>query len=109
LMMALLEDALRCFQNNADAANGRRQRLFAEAERWLWGEEGDSSVSFKTVCETLGIEPGFLRKGLKDWRDQQLACISTWSLTRRSPVIRSGRLSAPARRRKRASTTASPQ
>jgi len=46
LMMAVLEDALRCFQNNADAKSGQRKRLFAEAEQWLCGEEGDGPFSF---------------------------------------------------------------
>jgi hypothetical protein len=97
LMMAILEDALRCFQNNADAKVGTRKRLFNEAEHWLCGEGGEGPFSFETVCETLGIEPQFLRKGLRDWRIQQLAGISTHRLARRSPVVRSGRISAPAR------------
>ncbi len=103
LMMAVLEDALRCFQNNADAKNGSRKRLFAEAEQWLCSEDGDGPFSFETVCETLGIEPSFLRSGLREWRDQQLAGNSTRRLARRSPVVRSGRISAPTRRGKRVS------
>ena len=98
LMMAILEDALRCFQNNADAKVGARKRLFQEAETWLCGEGGEGPFSFETVCETLGIEPQFLRRGLKEWRSQQLAGISTRRLARRSPVVRSGRISAPSRR-----------
>jgi hypothetical protein len=97
-MMAILEDALRCFQNNADAKGGARKRLFQEAETWLCGEGGEGPFSFETVCETLGIEPQFLRRGLKEWRSQQLAGISTRRLARRSPVVRSGRISAPSRR-----------
>jgi hypothetical protein len=104
LMMAILEDALRCFQNNADAKTGSRKRLFNEAEAWLCGEGGEGPFSFETVCETLGIEPKFLRAGLKEWRNQQLAGVATRRLARRSPVVRSGRISAPARREgKRAS------
>ena len=98
LMMAVLEDALRCFQNNAEAKGVARKRLFAEAEQWLCGEVGDGPFSFETVCETLGIEPQFLRAGLKEWRAQQLAGISTRRLARRSPVVRSGKISAPTRR-----------
>ena len=98
LMMAVLEDALRCFQNNADAKGGPRKRLFADAEQWLCGEVGDGPFSFETVCETLGIEPQFLRAGLKEWRNQQLAGVSTRRLARRSPVVRSGKISAPTRR-----------
>jgi hypothetical protein len=98
LMMAILEDALRCFQNNADAKSGARKRLFNEAEQWLCGEGGTGPFAFETVCETLGIEPQFLRSGLREWRSQQLAGISTRRLARRSPVVRSGRISAPAHR-----------
>ena len=106
LMMAILEDALRCFQNNADAKGGPRKRLFNEAEQWLIGEGGEGPFSFETVCETLGIEPQFLRRGLRDWRTQQLAGVSTRRLARRSPVVRSGRISAPARRDAKRTATA---
>ncbi|HKV53088.1 MAG TPA: hypothetical protein VJN94_00470 [Candidatus Binataceae bacterium] len=101
LMMAVLEDALRCFQNNADAISGPRKRLFADAEQWLCGEAGDGPFSFDTVCETLGIEPRFLRAGLKEWRNQQLAGNSARRLARRSPVVRSGKISATTRRSSR--------
>jgi hypothetical protein len=101
LMLALLEDALRCFQNNADAKSGPRRRLFVEAEQWLLCRGGQGPFSFDTVCETLGIEPDFLRNGLTDWRKQQLAGIAQKRLARRSPVVRLGRISAPIRRRSR--------
>lgn len=101
LMLAVLEDALRCFQNNAGTKSGARKRLFAEAEQWLCGEGGDGPFAFETVCETLGIEPSFLRSGLKEWRAQQIAGVSPRRLARRSPVVRSGRISAPSRRTSR--------
>jgi len=101
LMMAVLEDALRCFQNNSKARNGPRKRLFAEAEQWLCGETGDGPFSFDTVCETLGIEPEFLRGGLRQWRDQQLAGLLARRLARRSPVMRTGKISANSRRSSR--------
>lgn len=98
LMLAVLEDALRGFQNNAAAVAGPRRRLFVEAEEWLCGGEGEGPFSFETVCETLGIEPAFLRKGLLEWRAQQLAGGAHRRLARRSPVVRSGRISAPSAR-----------
>jgi hypothetical protein len=101
LMMAVLEDALRCFQNNSDARNGPRKRLFDEAEQWLCGDTGDGPFSFETVCETLGIEPQFLRSGLKEWRNQQLAGVTTHRLARRSPVVRSGKISPTLQRASR--------
>jgi hypothetical protein len=93
LMMAVLADALSCFQKNSDAKNGPRLRLFNEAQQWICGEQGDGPFCFSTICETLGIEPGFLRSGLKDWRHQRSAGISARRLARRSPVARSSRAS----------------
>lgn len=101
LMLALLEDALRCFQNNAEAKGGPRKRLFTEAEEWLICEGGQGPFSFDTVCETLGIEPRFLRRGLLEWRQQQLSGSQPKRLARRSPVVRVGRISAPTQRRGR--------
>jgi hypothetical protein len=95
LMMAVLEDALRCFQNHSEAKSRPRKRLYNEAEQWLCGEEGDGPFSFATVCETLGIEPAFLRSGLRQWRKEQMAGVSTHRLPRRSGVVTMGRISAP--------------
>lgn len=105
LMMAVLEDALRCFQNNADARTGPRKRLFAEAEQWLCSDNGEGPFSFETVCDTLGIEPQFLRSGLREWRNQQIAGVSARRLARRSPVVRSGKISATTRRGERRQAT----
>ena len=54
LMMAILEDALRCFQNNADAKGGPRKRLFSEAKQWLIGEGGEGPFSFETGARDAG-------------------------------------------------------
>jgi hypothetical protein len=105
LMMAVLADALNCFQKNSDAKNGPRQRLFFEAQQWIYGEQGDGPFSFATICETLGIEPGFLRSGLKEWRHQRSAGISPRRLARRSPVDRRGRVGTRSHRRKSVSQT----
>ncbi len=98
LMMAVLEDALRCFQNNAVTRNGARKRLFSEAEEWLCNDDSDGPFSFNTVCETLGIEPRYLRSGLLRWREEQLSGIATRRLARRSPVVRNGKISIRTRR-----------
>jgi len=105
LMMAVLEDALRCFQNNSNAKSGPRKRLFNDAEQWLCADASDGPFSFDTICETLGIEPGFLRGGLREWREQQIAGVSARRLARRSPVVRSGKISANNRRGARPSAT----
>jgi hypothetical protein len=87
LMLAVLEDALRCFQNNFDAKSGSRQLVYSEAEQWLCAEGGEALFSFNTVCEALGINPDYLRAGLLRWREAQKIG-SGRRLGRRSPVVR---------------------
>jgi hypothetical protein len=50
LMMAVLEDALRCFQNHSEAKSGSYKRLFNEVEQWLCSEEGGRSIF---VCNCM--------------------------------------------------------
>lgn len=100
LMFAVLADALQCFQTNADARTGKGRALFAEVEVWLWDSKAEGPFAFEIICETLGIDPNFLRSGLHEWRlrqsdgrkDQRIA-----RLIRRSPVRSSGQLSVPRR------------
>jgi hypothetical protein len=90
LMLAILEDALRCLQKNAGAKSGARRLMYWEAEQWLISESGHALFSFTMVCETLGIEPEYLRSGLLQWRKTQPRDDSGPRVARRSPVVRNG-------------------
>jgi hypothetical protein len=106
LMLAVLEDAMRCYQSYAASRSSAHRRLFVESEGWLMDRRSDSAFSFVTVCETLGIDPGCLREGLRRWRMQQLDGLNPRRLARRSPVTRIGRISAPHKRRRRKASAA---
>ena len=101
LMLAVLEDAMRCYQFYANSRNGANRRLFIQAEAWLMDREADGVFSFQNICDTLGIEPACLREGLRRWRLQLLDGMNPRRLARRSPVTRAGRISAPLKRRRR--------
>lgn len=101
LMLAVLEDAMRCYQTYANSRSSAHRRLFVEAEGWLMDRRADGVFSFATVCETLGINPACLRDGLRRWRLQLLGGLNPRRLARRSPVTRAGRISAPLRRLRR--------
>jgi len=90
LMLAILEDALRCLHKHAEAKNGARRRMYREAEQWLWGDSGNALFSFTIVCETLGIEPEYLRSGLRHWRNSEPRGDGGQRVGRRSPVMRNG-------------------
>jgi len=73
LMLAVLEDAVGTFQKHVTATNRRARRLFVEAEEWFESRTTDWPFSFENVCVGLGLEPEYLRNGLRRWRDAQLA------------------------------------
>jgi hypothetical protein len=98
LMLAVLADAIRCYQTYANPRNRAQRRLFVEAEAWLMDSKADGPFAFETVCETLDMDPSCLREGLRRWRLQELDGTNTRRLTRRSPVTGVGRIGAPRKR-----------
>lgn len=70
LMLALLEDAIHCFQNNLSAQTVRKKKLFDETEDWIVATGGDWIFSFDHVCETLGLSPEYVRQGLLRWKEK---------------------------------------
>src|SRR5262245_44541371 len=64
LMLAVLENAVECFQNNVFARRPSRKQLFQEAEEWFLDTENEALYSFKNICETLDFHPDHIRKGL---------------------------------------------
>jgi hypothetical protein len=67
LMLAILEDAVDCFQNNVLAQSLKSRRLFQEAEKWIVEVDGGWFFSFENVCETLDLNPAYVRQGLLRW------------------------------------------
>ena len=67
LMLAILEDAIRCFQDNLLTRNVRGKRLFEEAKEWIVEADGDRVFSFENICEALGFNPAYVRQGLLRW------------------------------------------
>jgi len=73
LMLAVLEDAITCFQVHFAARDKQQTRLFREAEEWiLLQEKSDWLFSFDNVCENLGLNPGYIREGLLRWQHFRL-------------------------------------
>ena len=64
LMLAVLEDAIECFQKYAGARDGKRERLFLEAEEWILERDSDWPFSFENICDILDLDPNYIRRGL---------------------------------------------
>ena len=54
LMLAVLEDAIACFQKYLFARDGRGRTMFREAEEWILAQESDWLFSFENICEEIG-------------------------------------------------------
>jgi hypothetical protein len=73
LMFAILQDAFMCLQEYVAAYDRRGRRLFADAEQWILENDRHYLFSFESVCECLGFDASYLRRGLMRWKDQALA------------------------------------
>ena len=69
LMFAVLTDAVECYQKHLDSNKSRaRRKLFNEAEAWIASPESSWPFSFEYICETLNLDPSYIRVGLMRWR-----------------------------------------
>lgn len=74
LLVAVLEDAVRCFQCHAFARDYRSRRLFEETKSWILDRGGgaDRAFSFEYICAVLDLDADGLREGLQRWRQERL-------------------------------------
>jgi hypothetical protein len=73
LIIAILQDAIECYQKNLFAREGKARQLYADAEEWIDSEDRSHYFSYENICEILDMNPGFVRRGLHAWRQRQLA------------------------------------
>jgi hypothetical protein len=73
LMLAILEDAIDCFQKYIFARDGRGKRIFREEEDWIFEENSDRLFSFENICQVLGFNPKYVRNGLLLWKEKERA------------------------------------
>lgn len=64
LMVAVLEGALADYQRCCSARDKKGMKQFASAKAWILESDSEWIFSFINCCEALGIEPGYLRRGL---------------------------------------------
>jgi hypothetical protein len=72
-MLALLEDAIVCFQDNFGTDCKRKQSLFEDAEQWILNRDASYIFSFENICDVLGLDAGYLRDGLMRWKQSAQA------------------------------------
>jgi hypothetical protein len=73
LMLALLEDAIICFQDYLGTDCKRKMALFQDAEAWILDDDTSYIFSFVNICEVLGFDASYLREGLMRWKKAALS------------------------------------
>jgi hypothetical protein len=71
LMLAVLQDAVECYQKYALARDPRGTMLFENACEWIDSGEREWPFSYVNICEVLGLNPEYIRGGLSKWRQQR--------------------------------------
>jgi hypothetical protein len=66
LMLAVLEDAIACYMKHLKARRGSARALFEEAERWFFDDSHDWIYSFPNICQMIGLNTNYVRRGLTD-------------------------------------------
>jgi hypothetical protein len=99
LVLAVLEDALRCLQTHAQSRKPAHRKAFGEAESWILDRRAQGPFAFVSICEALGIQPDHLREGIRKWRVQLSNGLDSRHLQRRAAVRRSEPTGSSVRRR----------
>ncbi len=104
LMLAVLEDAIRCFLGYRDGDRSTRNRLaFADARDWINSPSRYSIFAFRNLCEIIGIDPDSLKRELHRIRrgasSRSVALQRTFDV--RSPSVSSSRKGTSASARTR--------
>lgn len=70
LLLAVLEDGIRSFQDNILPRNRKKQMLFEDAQEWLFSDDTEWLFSFVSICSMLGLDPSYIRRGLRQWQER---------------------------------------
>src|ERR1044072_3992217 len=72
LLLAVLEDALACYQKHFPRRGGRGMRLFRETEEWIFREDSTRPFSFTNICEVVGFDTQYICSGLHKRRATEI-------------------------------------
>ena len=72
LMAAVLRDGIDCFIRDCFAPNRHRKRSYREAEEWFFNGNDRDVFSLDNVCGILNIDPGYIRRTLQRYKEQNV-------------------------------------
>lgn len=72
-MLAVLDNALESLQKYLLARSRKGRRLFQESEQWVLETDSEWIFSFENICQFLDLDPEYLRKRVRLWKEKELA------------------------------------
>jgi len=97
LLLAVLEDALACYQKHFSSRGGRGMKMFRETEEWIFREDSNRPFCFTNICEVVGFDPQYVRQGLLKWREMKLEELSRMSFEEPLPKTKVLKIPQPRR------------
>jgi hypothetical protein len=95
LAFAVLADAVACYFKYRDVKSRKGRLLFEEVRLWIYSHSQNGVFAYRNLCETLGIDPDALARGLEERRplaEPALREIRVWrGKPRRGMTSSSGR------------------
>lgn len=101
LMLAVLEDAIACYQKYLFARDSKGKALFHEAEEWVEEPNAEGVFTFDSVCESLSLNPDYLRRGIAEWKQTATAQRTQAKVYQLAPRARKPKRNVPGPRRAR--------
>ena len=68
LLIAILADAVDCYQKNLGARSARGRRLCRDAEQWMLSDDQAWVFSFRNICDALGVDAEAMRARARAWK-----------------------------------------
>ncbi len=68
LMLAVLWDAVDCYRRGCRTSDPATRLLFDETRTWVESTDRRAIFSFESICDYLGIDADYLRRGLRQRR-----------------------------------------
>jgi hypothetical protein len=65
LVAAILDDAIHEYRKYSGAHDPNGKKRFREAEKWIMHGGNGWIFSFDNVCDLLGLDPDYVRRGLR--------------------------------------------
>ena len=86
LMLAVLEDGIHCYRKYVGATDPKTLEIFADAEAWIMAEDRTWFFSFDNVCDTLDLNPEYIREGLVRWKARTLSAAGVTAPAEEQPA-----------------------